>query len=74
MLKAKKAPENKVPPILKATRNVVLADLKNYQIKEGDVINLYSKFPAGIVRRSMSVKHALSAKILIEAVGKNNSL
>jgi hypothetical protein len=65
MLKGKKLPETNVPPILKATANLVLADLGNYQIKAGQIINLYALFPQGMVRKSKAVKYALDHGVLV---------
>jgi hypothetical protein len=67
MLTGKKKQQNNVPPILKATKNLILSDLKNLQIKAGDTINLYSLFSPGIVRTSNTVKYALDRGILVPA-------
>lgn len=72
-MRTKRAPENKVPSVLKAKTNVILSDLNNFQIKEGQTVNLYSLFSPGIVRRSASVKYALDTKALVQ-VGTDKNL
>jgi hypothetical protein len=72
-MRTKRAPENKVPSILKAKTNVILSDLNNFQIKAGETVNLYSLFPPGIVRKSASVKYALDTKALVQ-VGTDKNL